>query len=82
MIWMVLWSIISSPSLTASTTQTIHEVGNTVGIPDPQYFNKQFHKIVGKSLGHYRDRNIDILSNMPSELATKEVKCIQSKSCN
>ena len=70
---MVLWSIISSPSLRASTTQTIHEVGTSVGIPDPKYLNKQFRKIVGMSPGHYRDHNMEFLSNMPTTLATKKV---------
>jgi AraC-like DNA-binding protein len=32
----------------------VSEVGNKVGIPDPQYFNKQFRRVVGQSPLAYR----------------------------
>jgi AraC-like DNA-binding protein len=58
-------------SLLATTTLTIYEVGASVGIPDPQYFNKQFRKVAGISPSRYRDENQEYLSNIPNELATK-----------
>jgi len=58
--------------LLATTTKTIYEVGMQVGIPDPQYFNKQFRKVSGMSPSHYRDQNIEFLSNIPPELSTHE----------
>lgn len=64
-------------TLLATTTLTIYEVGTSVGIPDPQYFNKQFRKVSGMSPSHYRDQNIEFLSNISPELATKEGKWIQ-----
>lgn len=32
----------------------VQQIGREVGIPDPQYFNKQFRRIVGQSPSHYR----------------------------
>ena len=64
-------------TLLATTTLTIYEVGTTVGIPDPQYFNKQFRKVSGMSPSHYRDQNIEFLSNISPELSTKEGKWIK-----
>ena len=59
-------------SLLATTTLTVYEVGSNVGIPDPQYFNKQFRKVPGNSPSRYRDDNQEYLSNIPNELSTKE----------
>jgi AraC family transcriptional regulator len=59
-------------SLLATTTLTVYEVGSNVGIPDPQYFNKQFRKVTGNSPSRYRDDNQEYLSNIPNELSTKE----------
>ena len=59
-------------SLLATTTLTIFEVGSSVGIPDPQYFNKQFRKVTGMSPSRYRDENQEFLSNVPDEMAVQE----------
>ncbi len=59
-------------SLLATTTLSIYEVGSSVGIPDPQYFNKQFRKVTGISPSRYRDENLEYLSKIPDELSTKE----------
>lgn len=59
-------------SLLATTTLTIYEVGASVGIPDPHYFNKQFRKVTGISPSRYRDDNQEYLSNISHELAVKE----------
>ena len=59
-------------SLLATTTLSIYEVGSSVGIPDPQYFNKQFRKVTGISPSRYRDENLEYLSKAPNELSTKE----------
>jgi len=59
-------------SLLATTTLTIYEVGSSVGIPDPQYFNKQFRKVTNISPSRYRDENQEYLSHPPNELAIKE----------
>jgi|TARA_B110000093_G_C12715098_1_gene303819 two-component system response regulator YesN len=59
-------------SLLATTTLTVYEVGADVGIPDPQYFNKQFRKVTGNSPSRYRDDNQEYLRNIPAELSTKE----------
>lgn len=42
-------------SLLVTTTLTVYEIGTSVGISDPQYFNKQFRKMVGVSPSRYRD---------------------------
>jgi AraC-like DNA-binding protein len=46
-------------ALLANTTLTIGEVGSAVGIPDPQYFNKQFRKVTSMSPSRYREENVD-----------------------
>ena len=43
-----------------------------MGIPDPQYFNKQFRKVTGISPSRYRDDNQEYLGNIPDELALKD----------
>ena len=58
-------------SLLTTTCLTIYEIGATVGINDPQYFNKQFRKIAGMSPSRYRDENQEYLSTPPNQLATK-----------
>lgn len=58
-------------SLLATTTLTIYEVGTRVGIPDPQYFNKQFRKVTGINPSRYRDDNQEYLSTITNELSTK-----------
>ena len=59
-------------SLSAATALTIQEIGCAVGIPDPQYFNKQFRKVTGLSPSRYRDDNQEYLSNLSNELALKD----------
>ena len=59
-------------SLLANSTLTIYEVGSSVGIPDPQYFNKQFRKVTGISPSRYRDDNMEYLRNISDELATRD----------
>ena len=61
-------------SLLTATTLTIYEVGISVGISDPQYFNKQFRKVTGISPSLYREENQEHLSSITTELATKEGK--------
>lgn len=39
------------------TTQPIQQIGVGVGLPDPQYFNKQFRRLTGLSPGAWRRRN-------------------------
>ncbi len=59
-------------SLLATTTLTIYEVGSNVGIPDPQYFNKQFRKVSGISPSCYRDDNLEYLRSIPDERSTQD----------
>lgn len=59
-------------SLLATTPLTIYEVGHSVGIPDPQYFNKQFRKVTTLSPTQYRDENIEYFSHSQKDMATKE----------
>ena len=58
-------------SLLTTTCLTIYEIGTTVGINDPQYFNKQFRRIAGMSPSRYRDENQEYLSTPPNQLAIK-----------
>ncbi|MDG1301895.1 MAG: AraC family transcriptional regulator [Opitutae bacterium] len=66
------YSVPSSIACSIVSSITIYEVGSNVGIPDPQYFNKQFRKVTGISPSRYRDDNQEYLSNIPNELSTKE----------
>ncbi|MFZ9933073.1 MAG: helix-turn-helix domain-containing protein [Chthoniobacterales bacterium] len=59
-------------ALLSSTTFTIFEVGASVGIPDAQYFNKQFRKVTGVSPSAFRLESRDFLTRMDEELAVKE----------
>jgi len=43
--------------LLETTTLPIKEIGNCVGIPDPQHFNKQFRRLTGQSPTTYRSNN-------------------------
>lgn len=54
-------------TLLTNTTLTINEIGSSVGIPDPQYFNKQFRKITGASPSRYRDENTDYQVGLSGE---------------
>ncbi len=58
-------------SLLTTTTLTIYEVGCSVGISDPQYFNKQFHKTAGVSPSRYREENQEYLNVNARTMATK-----------
>ncbi len=58
-------------SLLTTTTLTIYEVGEAVGISDPQYFNKQFRKMTGLSPSCYRDENKEYLVRPAEELSSK-----------
>ncbi len=40
--------------LLRSTTLPVRDVGQQCGIPDPQYFNKRFRRVVGESPSQYR----------------------------
>ena len=59
-------------SLLSTTSLTICEVGAAVGIPDPQYFNKQFRKVAGMSPCRYRDNNREYLALKKSDEAVKD----------
>jgi AraC-like DNA-binding protein len=59
-------------SLLATTTLPVQEIGSAVGIADPQYFNKQFRKIAGKSPRRYREEHRDYLDSVTEELAVKD----------
>jgi len=59
-------------SLLATTTLTVYEVGAAVGIPDAQYFNKQFRKVSGISPSRYRSENQEYLGKASNQLAAKE----------
>ncbi len=59
-------------SLLATTTLTIYEVGAAVGIPDAQYFNKQFRKVSGISPSRYRGENQEYFGKLSNNLAAKE----------
>ncbi len=66
-------------SLLATTTLPVQEIGSAIGIGDPQYFNKQFRKIAGKSPSRYREEHRDYLDSMPKELAVKDGQWPKSK---
>ncbi|HEX5789685.1 MAG TPA: AraC family transcriptional regulator [Luteolibacter sp.] len=70
--YLLLRRIDRAKSLLATTTLTIFEVGSAVGIPDAQYFNKQFRKCTGISPSRYREENQEYLGNSSDELAAKE----------
>jgi AraC-like DNA-binding protein len=51
--------------LLQSSNLPVKEIGGRVGIPDPQYFNKQFRKIAGLSPSAYRLTQRKRNSNQP-----------------
>ncbi len=57
-------------SLLAATPLTVGEVGVSVGIPDPQYFNKQFRRVAGISPSRYREESREYLA--APDLAAKD----------
>jgi len=57
-------------SLLTTTRYTIGEVGISVGIDDPQYFNKQFRKICGLSPSRYREDNKPYLIRTDDDIST------------
>jgi AraC-like DNA-binding protein len=59
----------TAKSLLTTSNMTINEVGSLVGIEDPQYFNKQFRKIVGQSPSLYRDKNKSYLVEPDRDIA-------------
>jgi AraC-like DNA-binding protein len=59
----------TAKSLLTTSNMTINEVGSLVGIEDPQYFNKQFRKIVGQSPSLYRDKNKSYLVDPDRDIA-------------
>jgi len=61
-------------ALLTATTMTIYEIGESVGIGDPQYFNKQFRKVSGISPSLYRKENQKYLDSITNGLATKDGK--------
>lgn len=70
--YLLLKRIERAKSLLVTTTLPINEVGASVGIGDPQYFNKQFRKAAGLSPSRYREAHTDLLEKTAAELAVKE----------
>ena len=60
--------------LLVSSNLLVSEIGGQVGMPDPQYFNKQFRRVVGLSPLAYRRRQAR-KSNRPA--GAKSLKKIQ-----
>jgi AraC-like DNA-binding protein len=44
--------------LLVSSSLGVAEVGRRVGLPDPQYFNKQFRRVAGASPLAYRQQRV------------------------
>ena len=59
-------------SLLTSTTLPVQEVGSAVGIANPQYFNKQFRKLAGKSPSRYREEHRDYFNTVAEGIAVKD----------
>lgn len=70
--YVLLKRIERAKSLLSGSTLPVHEVGASVGIADPQYFNKQFRKIAGMSPSRYREARAGYVAEMAAELAVKE----------
>ena len=62
----------SAKSLLATATLSVQEVGASVGIDDPQYFNKQFRKMAGLSPSRYREENRRWLAQRSMQLAIRD----------
>ena len=58
--------------LLENTTMTIFETGVAVGIADPQYYNKQFHSVVGMSPTKYRELFRERMAVTDQQIATKD----------
>lgn len=58
--------------LLADSKLTIQEVGAAVGIPDPQYFNKQFRRVNGESPNNYRENHRAFISKMPASAPAQD----------
>ena len=59
----------AAKSMLTTSNMTINEVGELVGIDDPQYFNKQFRKMTGMSPSLYRDKNKSYLVHPSNDIA-------------
>ena len=59
-------------SVLTTSTLSIQEVGASVGIGDPQHFNKQFRRVVGLSPSHYRMENRQLLVETSTQATTKD----------
>jgi AraC-like DNA-binding protein len=70
--YVLLKRIDRAKSLLETTTLTVNEIGASVGIGDPQYFNKQFRKVAGLSPSRYREARAGHLDTVATELAVKE----------
>ncbi|MHC4905225.1 MAG: helix-turn-helix domain-containing protein [Planctomycetota bacterium] len=66
-------------TLLTGTEMTIYEIGELIGISDPQYFNKQFRKVTGISPSAHRRKNKHYVGSIVSALATKEGTWQQKK---
>ena len=58
--------------LLTTSQLTIQEVGAAVGIPDPQYFNKQFRRVNGESPNSYRENHKAFISKMPANAPAQD----------
>lgn len=67
-------------SLLATTNLSVQEVGASVGIPDAQYFNKQFRKVLGHSPTHHRNQCKKLFAQPPKKLATQDGRWIGGES--
>lgn len=63
-------------SLLATTNLSIQDIGSSVGIPDAQYFNKQFRKVLGHSPTHHRNKCKSLFAQPPKKLATQDGRWI------
>jgi len=59
-------------ALLSTSVLSIAEVGSSVGIPDPQYFNKQFRRATGQSPTTFRQQNASYLTDVSGMTAVKD----------
>jgi len=59
-------------SLLTTSVLSIKEIGSAVGIPDPQYFNKQFRAVMGISPSKYRKQNRFRIADIEVERLTQD----------
>jgi AraC-like DNA-binding protein len=64
--------IARSKILLSNTNKTVYEIGAIIGIADPQYFNKQFRKIVNMSPRTYRNIQKSSQNELVNALSTKD----------